>query len=127
LLGKEDFHTFNLGCNYFFPAFRLCDERRYAHQNFPVVVAVIPPTNLIGVWVASVGPYLIAAKLNVAERVLCVLCGMVATHLTVFSAMGRKLGLPTVRTIIESLRSRIQVLRENYDFRADYTLHQMMT
>lgn len=95
------------------------------NNNFPAVVAVPPPPKLVGTWTGSIGYYLTTTKFE--EDGTGIMCASWngRDSLNRVKYDGKEVRFADGgRTTIKSLDNRVLVLRANYYFGADYTLHR---
>jgi len=95
------------------------------NNNFPAVVAVPVPQKLVGIWTGSIGPYLTTTKFEKdGTGVMCASWNG-RDSLNRIKYDGKELRYAdSSRTTIKSLGGQVLVLRANYYFGADYTLHR---
>jgi len=95
------------------------------NNNFPAVIAVPAPPNLVGTWTGSIGPYLATTKFEKdGTGVMCASWNG-RDSLNRIKYDGKEVRYADgSRTSIKSLDDQVLVLRANYYFGADYTLHR---
>lgn len=95
------------------------------NNNFPAVLAVPAPAKLVGTWTGSIGYYLTTTKFSAdGTGVMCASWnGRDSLNLLKYDGEEVRFADST-RTTIKRLDDKILVLRANYYFGADYTLHR---
>jgi hypothetical protein len=95
------------------------------NNNFPAVVAVPVPPKMVGIWTGSIGYYLTTTRFEKdGTGVMCASWNG-RDSLNRVKYDGKEVRFADGgRTEIKSLGSLVLVLRANYYFGADYTLHR---
>lgn len=95
------------------------------NNNFPAVVAVPVPAKMIGIWTGSIGYYLTTTRFEKdGTGVMCASWnGRDSLNLLKYDGKEVRFADST-RSTIKSLNDQVLVLRVNYYFGADYTLHR---
>jgi len=95
------------------------------NNNFPAIVAVPVPTAMAGTWTGSMGYYLTTTKINAdGTGVMCASWNG-RDSLNPLKYDGKEVRYAdSSRVTVKSLNSKIMVVRANYYFGADYTLHR---
>ena len=95
------------------------------NNNFPAVVAVAPPANLIGTWTGSIGYYLATIKIEPSGTGVMCASWSGRDSLNAVKYDGKEVRFSdSSRTTVKKLEDKLLVLRANYYFGADYTFHR---
>jgi len=94
-------------------------------NNFPAIVAVPVPADMVGTWTGSMGYYLTTTKINAdGTGVMCASWNG-RDSLNPLKYDGKEVRYAdSSRITVKSLDSKIMVLRANYYMGADYTLYR---